>query len=77
MLNPLKKTIPSFTEPLQKYCYDNNYGNYSRAGKSLCPDSKGYFFWDWSHLTTAAHQSIASTVYQTLQNPSSVDSDLE
>ena len=64
----IKKVMPTFKVGEQKHCYDNNYGNYTTAQNAICKDPNDYFFWDWSHPTTLAHQKIAEMVYNPLDS---------
>ncbi len=61
------ETGVGFSAPLEEPCY--GAGEFTKPGTpglDECPDPEDHLFWDWLHLTTTAHNFMASSLLSSM-----------
>ena len=61
------KTEPGFAAPLDEPCYGGEeYAMPGTPGLDECSEPDEHLFWDWLHLSTQAHSTLAISLLQGL-----------
>lgn len=61
------QTDPGFAAPLDEPCYGGEeYAMPGTPGLEECSEPDEHLFWDWLHLTTQAHSTLAISLLQGL-----------